>query len=279
VPEDAGAQQLVTLVMGGADEHHGHVMAHALVEKMDRFLIVFAKYERTFLERRVRSTDFEIARLTHNSPTEAGLRPVARVPNHHPAVVVEWTLREWEKISNGIMPDERIDEDLIGDVAELAKPPENSAFESFHVGYGRQNINFDQNAFNNAERLKRIVSQAKPKLPWHAGISKGTVFGELRSVLDAQSEREIVVVPPIGPALIHCTFTEDMRSDVKDNLWQNVKLTGLLHYNANSPHPYLVEVETMTPVIVPEIRPHLADRVGLFRDGVYESPVTGGLRG
>jgi hypothetical protein len=39
MPDDA--QQLVTLVMEGADEHHGHVMARALVEKLDRFLTTF----------------------------------------------------------------------------------------------------------------------------------------------------------------------------------------------------------------------------------------------
>ena len=93
------------------------------------------------------------------------------------------------------------------------------------------------------------------------------------------SERQIVVVPPIGPAQIRCVFTESNRSAVKDNLWQYVKLVGLLHYDATSPHPSLVEVESLDPVNMPENCPHLADRFGLFRDGVYETAVTGGLHG
>lgn len=118
-----------------------------------------------------------------------------------------------------------------------------------------------------------------PKLPWREGTSRGTVTGEMRSVLDTSGERQIVVVPPIGPAQIRCTFTEDMRPIVKDSLWQYVKLTGLLHYDSRSPHPFLVEVEKITPMDAAEGRVHLADRVGLFRDGLYETGVNGGLYG
>lgn len=271
--------ELVTLVIEGADEHHGHVMARALVDKLDRFLTTFAGYERAYLQLRVRRTDFEVARISHNSPTEFGLRPVTRVPSHHPAAVVMWTLGEWDKISRGVLPDERVDGELIGDVAALAKPPENSAFESFRIGYGQHSIVLGETAFNNAELLQRATSEAKIKLPWRQGTSRGTITGELRSVIDANSERQIVVVPPIGPAQIRCTFTESIRAAIKDNLWQYVKLTGLLHYDDRSPHPCLVEVETLNTLDILENHPHLADRVGLFRGGLYEDGVTGGLHG
>lgn len=269
--------RLVTLIMEGADEHHGHVMARALVDKFDRFLNTFAGYERAFLQAKTRRTDFEVARLSHNSPTELGLRPVSRVSNHYPAAVVEWTLAEWEKISRGITPDERVDEELIADFAALAKPLGDTAYRAFHVGYGRRGIALDEATFVNAEKLSRALRESKPKLPWRKGASRGSVTGELRTVLDTNSERQIVVVPPIGPDQVRCIFPENMRPEIKENLWQYVKLAGLLHYDDRSPHPYLLEVETLEPLVRAERRPHLADRVGLFRTAAYEYGVTGGL--
>jgi hypothetical protein len=263
--------------MEGADEHHGHVMARALVDKFDRFLTTFAGYERAFLQAKVRRTDFEVARLSHNSPTELGLKPVTRVANHYPAAVVEWTLTEWGKISNGVAPDERIDEDLISDFAALAKPLDKAAYRAFRVGYGRQDVVLDESAFANAEKLCRVLVAAKPKLPWREGVSHGSVAGELRTVVDDNSERQIIVVPPIGPSRIRCIFPEHLRAAIKENLWQYVKLAGLLHYDNRSPHPYLLEVETLGPLKPVEHRVHLADRVGLFRGAVYEHGVTGGL--
>jgi len=276
VPKEA-QPKLVTLVMEGADEHHGHVMARALVDKLDRFLSTFAGYERAFLQAKVRRTDFEVARLSHNSPTEFGLRPVTRVANHYPAAVVEWTLAEWEKISRGIPPDERVDEDLISDFAALAKPAEKTAYQAFRVGYGRRRVVLDEAAFANAEKLYRTLVEAKPKLPWREGVSHGSVTGELRTVLDTNSERQIVIVPPIGPAQVRCVFPDHMRPAIKENLWQYVKLAGVLHYDSRSPHPYLLEVETLATLKRAEPRVHLADRVGLFRGAVYEHGVTGGL--
>ncbi len=278
MPDDV-PPELVTLVMDGADEHHGHVMARALTDKLDRFLNTFAGYERAYLELKVRRTDFEVARISHNSPTEFGLRPVARVPNHYPAAVVEWTLREWDKISRGVIPDQRIDEDLIGDVAGLARPAENSAFEGFRVGFGKQIIEFNEAAFINAERLKRTVAEAKPRLPWRKGVSHGTITGELRSVFDTNNERQLIVVPPVGPTQVRCVFTEAMRLTVKNSLWQYVKLEGLLHYDERGPHPFLVEVDSLFQIGLVENRIHLADRVGLFRDGMYQDGITGGLDG
>ena len=269
--ERSKPKEFLTLTIEGAPEHLGHPMAHALRDKMDKFLKTFASFERVRLGKRIRQTDFEIVFLEHNSPAEIRLHPVPRVPNYTPEPVVTWALDQWGKIIRGETPDDDVDADLVGDVAEMSRAPEGEAFSRFHVSYGRTRLEMNSEAERNAKTLRdRMIFDQRP-LPWADGLSRGTITGELRSVLDAHGERQFVIVPPVGPVEVQCTFAEEQREDIRSNLFKLVRVTGILHYGNKSPFPYMVDLLQIEQLSTDKDRPHLRDGFGLFKDSQYEN--------
>ena len=262
-------KDLVTLKLDGAPEHRGHVMARALAEKLDHFLKTFAGFERAYLGKKTRQTDFEVVTLSHNSPSEIGLNPTPRVVNYVPEPAVVWAFDQWGKIARGESPDPRVDEDLIGDVARLCERPDPSSFTGFLVSYGRSQVVLDETAEKNARALRSARLRERGALPWSKGMSLGTLTGELRSVIDTHNERQIVICPPIGPSTVQCIFPESLRDKVRDNLFKFVRVHGLLHYTSSSPFPTLIELEDIDLLDETVERPHLINGAGLFRDSVY----------
>jgi hypothetical protein len=96
---------------------------------------------------------------------------------------------------------------------------------------------------------------------------QGTIFGELRGVTDIDGEREFFVRPPVGPVRVRCIFPEEMRPDMNRYLFKVVQLSGLLHYDGQSPHPNVVDARSIEGE--PTERPHLLDKRGLFSDSYY----------
>lgn len=263
------AQNVVTLRLDGVDEHHGHVMAHALAQKLSTFLSVFAAFERARVGSRARQTDFEVVILSHNSPSMMGLKPVPRVQHYHPAPTVLWTIEQWEKIARGELPSDGVDEDLISDVISLAKRPNSFDYAKFTVQYGHKSIVFDDRLMANAEKARKELRQPLPISPWRAGVSHGSIRGELRSVLTDHGEREIVILPDIGPDRIRCVFEESMKAKIRDSLWHFVRVSGYLHYSQSSPHPVLVEMEDIEALDATEPAAHISDGRGLFATSLY----------
>jgi hypothetical protein len=263
------AKNEVRLRLDGAPEHRGHVLAHALVQKIDRFLKTFGRFERAYLGQRVRQTDFEVTLLSHHSPAEVGLNPIPRVPSYIPEPVVEWTLSQWEKISRGEKPDSLVDDDLVDDVVQLGSRPDDAEFREFVISYAHHRIEFDDRAEANALALRAELVSSRAGLPWRRGLSLGSLTGELRSVIDASHERQIVICPPLGQEQILCIFPEEVREKIKEYLFSFVRVTGRLHYNEKSPIPSLIEIDRIEPLTGGESRPHMLDGFGLFRDSYY----------
>jgi len=244
-------------------------MARALVDKLDRFLLTFGGFERAYLKKKVRQTDFEVVKLSHNSPAEIGLNPTPRVPNYAPEPVVRWTLQQWDSIAKGEKPDPAVDDGLIGDIATLSERNDPTSFAAFVVTYAERKITFDDRAHNNAKTLRAAVAAERRALPWAKGQSLGTLTGEMRDVIDSNDERQIVILPPVGPASVRCVFPEELRERVRENLFRFVRITGLLHYDDSGPFPHLVELDEIVPLEDADARPHFSEARGLFKDSTY----------
>jgi hypothetical protein len=144
-------------------------MARALVAKLDQFLKAFGAYERAYLNARVRQTDFEVAALSHNSPSEIRLHPVPRVENYLPAGAVNWTLEQWERIAKGDMPADVVDEELIADIADLARPISPLDYSAFSIQYRTHKIALDQRVVTHADSLRQKKVDLRRRLPWRKG--------------------------------------------------------------------------------------------------------------
>ena len=274
---DSAVHRLLTLRLDGTDEHRGHVMAHALQAKLDQFLKTFGSFERAYLNERTRQTDFEVVELKHNSPTTLGLNPVSRSRKYLPGAAVNWTLKQWDKIARGERPDDVVDEGLVAEVAELAQRQDKFAYGAFSVRYETKAINLDEAAYANAQKLRLAMKAAMPAPPWRGALSQGTVTGTLESVLNANSERQIVICPFVGPRQITCNFTEEFKDQMGAALFKVVRITGLMHYSDTGPHPVLVDVQRLE-LITPDVdAPHFIDAEGLFKNSIYPPRATNDL--
>lgn len=97
--------------------------------------------------------------------------------------------------------------------------------------------------------------------PWRAGVSKGSLFGELRGVMDLDGERQFYIVPPSGPTRVQCTVSEELRPLVLENLFSVVRVAGFLHYDGTGPHPTLMEAQAIDGISEPD--GHFSDLRGL----------------
>jgi hypothetical protein len=101
---------------------------------------------------------------------------------------------------------------------------------------------------------------------WFAGVSYGSVIGDLRQVADIDGEQQFVIIPPIGAERITCTFPESKREKMRDYLFKTVRVVGLLHYIESSAFPIQVEMDDIEPVSEFAEPPHLLDLRGIFKN-------------
>lgn len=87
--------------------------------------------------------------------------------------------------------------------------------------------------------------------PWISGVSKGSLFGELRGVLDVSGERTFYICPPSGPDQVECVFPESLRGAMGEHLFQVVRVHGWLHYDGRSAFPKRIEAERVDGVEAP----------------------------
>lgn len=243
-------------------------MAHALAEKLQKFINAYARFERAYLSKRIRQTDFEIVDLQKSS-AHLALNPVPRIENYQTLPALIWTFSQWEKIGAGQQPDSAVDEEMVAEIIDLARRPGAYDYEDFVVTYESKRIAFNQALEANAQALRAKMLMEERKAPWRSGVSLGTLTGELRTVMDANNEHQIVILPPIGPETIRCIFPESLRLKVRDCLWKFVRVTGVLHYTENSPFPILVEMDDIYSLEDEVPKKHISEGRGLFKDSYY----------
>lgn len=110
---------------------------------------------------------------------------------------------------------------------------------------------------------------------WQPGVSRGSLFGELRGVMDFDGERRFYVRPPSGASQVQCIFPEVMRALMNEHLFQVVRVFGFLRYDGRKPFPYLMEADRLEGIQEDETRGHFSDLRGFFRGMEVSEQVNG----
>ena len=257
----AGRRRTLTIHLEGHPGHSGNVLAHAFVRKLDELLQSMAALERAYTGRGQRTSDFEITKIVKRNPTEATLVAVPRVAKYNPAPFMDWAYRQYEAVNGAGDVDERVSAEVAEKLEIFGKERRDESYSRVWITYEDARPIDISDEF--AARAGTIKAQrlAAREFQWQAGVSVGTLRGELLGVDDTTGEHEFFVVPPAGPDRIKCVFSESVRADVKACLFTTVEIEGLLHYSADSPHPYKVEAAKIRPL---EEGPALKDLGGLL---------------
>lgn len=230
-----------TIYLDGHEGHHGNVLAHAFIAKVRGLIFVLHKLERAFVESATRKTDFEIVGADKTNPTTLDLKPIPRVSGYNPNPALGWSIDQIQAIGEGREPDPRVRGEVAFDLVKLATKESEYDYRAFWVNGHAQAVRFDEQYRENAYRIaKERVRQEAPS-QWHVGASLGSIVGELKKVDTLDAENEFVVVPPTGRATT-CVFPEAMKEELGKLLFKMVKVSGVLHYNDESPFPYRVVV-------------------------------------
>jgi hypothetical protein len=219
------------------------VLLRAFYTKLNRLEIVLNKLERAYLKTSTRRTDFEIVNAAKNNPTSVELRTVPHVVNYNPLPAFEWGIEQIAIVGTGDDPDDRVTADIAYDLVKLSTKDGEVDYRAFWINGHTDHVRFDEEYRENAERIARKKEKEEEETTrWHTGAALGSVVGELKRVDDIDEAAEFVVVPPVGPEVITCTFPPSLRGRLADYLFKRVRVTGALHYKADSPFPYRVDV-------------------------------------
>jgi hypothetical protein len=259
----------IFLRLSGAPVRNGQVPVEAFALAMRKFAATMAFFERVYTERQKRSSDLNVSSLTRENPWVVGLNAVSRLRGYSPDPAFHWAFNQINLLAAGSVADPRLPVELLDNIYDMSiGQNETQAITRFTAQFGAEVIDFN-GTLANFVRARRIeLVSSIPEATWFAGVSKGTIFGELRGVTDIDGEREFFVVPPRGPHKVKCVFTEEMRPDMIRFMFKPVTISGLLHFDGGSPHPTLVEAISIIEMGAPP-GPHMRDLEGLFNNGHY----------
>jgi len=262
------ADDLITFVIDGGDARNGNVSASVFATKFTAFLTTMYGLERVFSETNKRQLDLEVVKLSRNSPARITMRVRSKAQGYDADASLRWSVEQLERIREG-NPDPRVPESVLSNVVSLADYRADKAAEIslMRVEFRGKTIQIDNVMSGNA-MLARVAAADINDRPWRAGVSRGTVFGALRGVMDMDGERKFYISPPSGPAQVQCVFPEALRPQMVKNLFGVVRATGLLHYDGKSAHPYLLDAEGLEGQPAPTV--HLLDLAGAFPDLDHE---------
>ena len=269
------ADDLITFVIDGGDARNGNVSATVFANKLMQFLSALYGLDRAFAGAGKRQIDLEVVGLQRNSPARVAMRARSKVPGYDPHASLRWCVDQLENIRNGGSVDRRVPESVLAAVINLAdyKADKTAEIRMMQVELGATAVPLDRMLAGHAMVARAIVVEGKP-MPWRAGVSYGSVFGELMGIMDIDGERKFYIRPPSGPSQVQCIFPETLRPQMVESLFKVVRASGYLHYDGQSAHPHLLEADAIEGRSPPSV--HLLDLGGAFPGLVFE-PFVGDL--
>lgn len=253
--------RLVVLRLYGLEARNGRIPTEAFTGTVRRFAATVAIFERAFTGRRNRSTDLNVDTLARENPMVVGLWPETRVRGYSPLPAVSWSLDEMRRIGLGLTPDPRVPLEALDNLVALSdgEDGDREAVAALSATFCGQITRFDEHLAAAAKGRRKEALARLPAPAWFAGMSKGTLLGELRGVTDLSGEREFFIKTPTTGRSVRCIFPEAMRAEMNRLLFQPVQIDGYLRYDGASPQPSLVEATKISDLREGE-RPHLFDR-------------------
>lgn len=259
------AGDLINFVIDGSEERRGAIPVDAFLAKLRAFITTVYAFERAFSRKDKRQIELEIVDLERRSPGRVAMRVRTRDPGFPTEAAMEWTFAQLGRIQRGDPVDSTISRAAIDTVVDLASF---RAARLPELGVVRASYGSEVIEINETLEVRALAARAQQvgdeRPPWRPGVSRGSMFGELRGVMDFDGERQFFIIPPSGPSKVQCVFTEELRDKLGDNMFKVVRVAGFLHYDGNSPYPVLMEAAKIERVDAP--RGHFSDVRGLFRD-------------
>ena len=254
----------LTFILEGSAARNGNIPADVFVAKMKQFISTIYSFDRAYAGRAKRGVDLEVFDLKKVNPALVFFNPRALIRGYDAPASIEWTIDQFHKIATKQVTDPRVSQDALDNVIDLAtvRKAKIPALSALRIEFKQNEVKLDDAIIGNAMAL-RHSRRLETKNIWKAGVSKGSIFGELKGVTDISGEKTFWITAPNGRST-QCIFPEPMRQSVQENLWNTVRVTGFMRYDGLQPKPYLIDAERIDPVVAVDGQPHLSDLRGAF---------------
>jgi hypothetical protein len=259
------SKDTLTFILEGSAARNGNIPADVFVAKMKQFVSTMYSFDRAFAGRAKRGVDLEVVDLKKINPALVYFNSRALVRGYDAPASVAWTIDQFQKIASKDVTDPRVSQDALDNVIDLAtvRKAKIPALVALRVEYNKNEVVLDEAIIGNAMSL-RHSRRLEVKEIWKPGVSKGSIFGELKGVTDISGEKTFWILAPNGRST-QCVFPEQMRQSVQDNLWNTVRVTGFMRYDGLQPKPYLIDAEKIERITPSDGQPHLLDLRGAFK--------------
>ena len=260
-----------TLYFEGLDAHHGNVILNSFLNKIKDMQVLFSKMERAYNNSRERETVFEIVNVEKKNPTTISLNPVAEIEGYDPKPAFEWGMEQINAVSKNKPTDPKIDIEIVKTLIKIATKDNNAGYKKFWINGYSDTVQFDEFFLENAKKVNTIKNKALLiNRTWYKGTSFGSVAGILGSINAFDKKNEFFIKQPYKEKKIKCKFPDEMHDEMPNYLFHNVKVAGKLHYNEESPFPYLVEANKIENIDINIDKKPFIEMRGMF--GNYEQP-------
>lgn len=255
---------LITFVIDGSPERGGAIPAQAFLAKLRVFVTAMYGLDRAFSKRDKTQIELEIVSLSRNSPARLAMRPRSKESGYDAQAATSWGFNQLVRLRGGQTIDPRVSQGTLDSIIDLARFRESKFPELgvVQVVRGDQTLTIDEPLAAQA-MLARTAKLEDKVRPWKTGVSHGSLFGELRGVMDFDGERQFFILPPSGPKQVQCTFPERLRAAMTEQLFKSVRAFGYLHYDGSSPFPTLLEADRIEGTVEPTR--HFSEMRGMFR--------------
>lgn len=259
------SKDTITFVLEGSTARHGAIPADVFVAKLKQFVSTIYSFDRAFAGRAKRGVDLEMFDLKRVNPALILFKPRSLVRGYDATASVAWTVDQFQNISSRGITDPRVSQDALDNVIDLAtvRKAKVPTLAGLRIEFGSCDIKLDDAIAGQAMAL-RHSRRLETKEIWKAGVSKGSIFGELRGVTDISGEKTFWITAPNGKNT-QCVFPETMRHAVQENLWSTVRVTGFMRYDGLHAKPYLIDAEKIEAVVA-DGELHMSDMHGAFKD-------------
>lgn len=259
------AEDTLKFILQGDAARNGNIPGDVFVSKLRQFLTTMYAFDRDFARKSKRSIELEVINLERVNPQIVSFHPRATIKNYDANESIGWAFTQFDRIHRLQQADMSVSQATLDGVVELSRVREQKIplIHGLHIEYRNNTVALDDQMQIGALALR--ASRQMPMEPlWHGGVSRGSLFGELRGVMDLDGERQFFVSTPNGRQ-VQCVFPERLRDKIAANLFNVVRISGFLRHSSDSPHPYLIEVEELLAISQPDIGDtHLADLKGSF---------------
>lgn len=250
----------IELQIEGFPKDGGAVRLDTLYNFLAEFKRTLAAIEKEATESDQAFLSYKIVTLTYDSPLRCVLEPIIpeRVDRNLGNIVTKRFERDIREIVSAV-PSTLTR-------PSKTKPIDPSTLEQFEklMNQRKQAQTISIGLENNIVPLTHEFDEKVRKLLGNIYRSHGSFRGRLEAVNIHSTPCLLYIYPLVGPIRVRCTYPKCRFPQIGEHLGRTVDVSGIVKFRADEPHPYEIEIESITALRDKQAEPIASSIIGIM---------------